>query len=75
MASYVRRVLNSLYHNDFETDKRIEVIKSLDLSLYLQNSKNGLWKEQVGRVLLYFGQYRLYDIMRQFVATLKLSKS
>ena len=75
VASYVRRVLNSLYHNALKTDKRIEVIKSLDLSIYLKNSKNGLWKEQVGRVLLYFGQYRLYDIMRQFVATLKLSKS
>ncbi len=76
VASYVRRVLNSLYHNSpLKADKRIEVIKSLDLSLYLQNSKNALWKEQVGRVLLYFGQYRLYDLMRQFVATRKLSKS
>ena len=76
VASYVRRVLNSLYHNsDLKADKRIEVIKSLDLAQYLQNSKNGLWKEQVGRVLLYFSQYRLYDLMRQFVATRKLSKS
>lgn len=75
VASYVRRVLNSLYHNALKTDKRIEVIKSLDLAVYLHSIKNGLWKEQVGRALLYFGQYRLYDIMRQFVATLKLSKS
>ena len=50
-------------------------IKSLDLALYLQNSKNGLWKEQVGRVLLYFRQYRLYDVMRQFVTSHKLFKS
>lgn len=76
VASYVRRVLNSLYHNsDLKADKRIEVIKSLDLAQYLQNSKNGLWKEQVGRVLLYFSQYRLYDLMRQFVASQKLFKS
>ena len=76
VVSYVRRVLNSLYHNsDLKADKRIEVIKSLDLALYLQNSKNGLWKEQVGRVLLYFRQYRLYDVMRQFVTSHKLFKS
>lgn len=76
VASYVRRVLNSLYHNsNLKADKRIEVIKSLDLAQYLQNSKNGLWKEQVGRVLLYFSQYRLYDLMRQFVASQKLFKS
>ena len=76
VASYVRRVLNSLYHNsDLKADKRIEVIKSLDLAQYLQNSKNGLLKEQVGRVLLYFSQYRLYDLMRQFVASHKLFKS
>ena len=73
VASYVRRVLNSLYHNsDLKADKRIEVIKSLNLALYLQNSKDGLWKEQVGRVLLYFRQYRLYDVMRQFVTSHKL---
>lgn len=75
VASYVRRVLNSLYHNALKTDKRIEVIKSLDLAVYLHNIKNGLWKEQVGRVLLYCGQYRLYDLMRQFVASHKLFKS
>lgn len=73
VASYVRRVLNSLYHNSYlKADKRIEVIKSLDLALYLQNSKDGLLKEQVGRVLLYFRQYRLYDVMRQFVTSHKL---
>lgn len=75
VASYVRRVLNSLYYNDAQSYQRIDLIKSLDIDSYIRYSKNALWKEQVGRVLLYFGQYRLYDIMRQFVATRKLSKS
>lgn len=75
VASYVRRVLNSLYYNDAQSYKRIDLIKSLDIDSYIRYSKNALWKEQVGRVLLYFGQYRLYDLMRQFVATRKLSKS
>lgn len=74
-ASYVRRVLNSLYYNDAQSYQRIDLIKSLDIDSYIRYSKNALWKEQVGRVLLYFGQYRLYDLMRQFVATRKLSKS
>lgn len=74
VASYVRRVLNSLYYNDAQSYQRIDLIKSLDIDSYIRYSKNALWKEQVGRVLLYFGQYRLYDIMRQFVATRKLSK-
>ena len=75
VASYVRRVLNSLYYNDAQSYQRIDLIKSLDIDSYIRYSKNALWKEQVGRVLLYFGQYRLYDLMRQFVATRKLSKS
>ena len=75
VASYVRRVLNSLYYNDAQSYQRIDLIKSLDIDSYIRYSKNALWKEQVGRVLLYFGQYRLYDIMRQFVSTRKLSKS
>ena len=75
VASYVRRVLNSLYYNDAQSYQRIDLIKSLDIDSYIRYSKNVLWKEQVGRVLLYFGQYRLYDLMRQFVATRKLSKS
>lgn len=75
VASYVRRVLNSLYYNDAQSYQRIDLIKSLDIYSYIRYSKNALWKEQVGRVLLYFGQYRLYDLMRQFVATRKLSKS
>ena len=75
VASYVRRVLNSLYYNDAQSYQRIDLIKSLDIDSYIRYSKNALWKEQVGRALLYFGQYRLYDLMRQFVATRKLSKS
>lgn len=75
VASYVRGVLNSLYYNDAQSYQRIDLIKSLDIDSYIRYSKNALWKEQVGRVLLYFGQYRLYDLMRQFVATRKLSKS
>lgn len=75
VASYVRRVLNSLYYNDAQSYQRIDLIKSLDIDSYIRYSKNALWKEHVGRVLLYFGQYRLYDLMRQFVATRKLSKS
>ncbi len=75
VASYVRRVLNSLYYIDAQSYQRIDLIKSLDIDSYIRYSKNALWKEQVGRVLLYFGQYRLYDLMRQFVATRKLSKS
>ena len=75
VASYVRRVLNSLYYNDAKSYQRIDLIKSLDIDIYLRYSKNALWKEQVGRVLLYFGQYRLYDLMRQFVASHKSFKS
>lgn len=75
IASYVRRVLNSLYYNDVQSYQRIDLIKSLDIDIYLRYSKNALWKEQVGRVLLYFGQYRLYDLMRQFVASHKSFKS
>lgn len=75
VASYVRRVLNSLYYNDAQSYQRIDLIKSLDIDIYLRYSKNALWKEQVGRVLLYFGQYRLYDLMRQFVASHKSFRS
>ena len=66
VSSYVRRVLNALYHNNTDKKTRLRLIKEMDLCTYIKHSNYAQWKEQTGRLLLSLHAFRLYDMSRQF---------
>ena len=68
---YVRRVLNSLYHNEVIKKKtRLETVKSLNLESYFALHMPAL-KERILAFLLKKKLFRLYDCVRMIVRVIR----
>lgn len=70
-ASYMNRVLNSLYCNGVSRKQRIEVLKSLDLDCYVHNIYPDTIRFKMYVFLLKHRLLGLYDLCRY---TIKLTK-
>lgn len=72
-ASYVHRVMNSLYYNMCRRDDRLRVLQGLDLdrylNYYLNNNESYYWCLQ--KFLLKNRCFKLYDIMRCIIKFVK----
>lgn len=64
-ASYVRRVLNSLYYNQIDRKARLDVIANIDVDSYIKSMGKCSAKEQILKCLLILKCYRAYDIIRR----------
>lgn len=63
-ASYLRRILNSLYHNDIERTKRLQILKSIDWNLYIQCIGKISYKEKILKFMLNRNCLCMYDFFR-----------
>lgn len=69
---FTNRVLNALYHNELlPKKKRIEVMRNLDLSLFVNAYKCNNLKERILINLIKNKLYSLYDFIRYFYACLR----
>lgn len=64
IASYQRRVLNALYHNDVDRNRRCEILKETDWNYYTCYIKQDSLKERVLIFLLRCNLYTAYDFIR-----------
>lgn len=73
-ATYIRRVINSLYYNSVKIRKRISTLKSLDIQLLVNYMITSTANAYV-RILCYLlkkRQYLIYDFIRFMVSRYKL---
>lgn len=63
-ASYVRRVLNSLYYNHTSIIERIKIYRQLHISLYIKVYKVDSVRERILQILLKYNLFLFYDIVR-----------
>lgn len=70
-GSYVRRVLNSLYHNLLSYSQRKKIYLQLDVMLYVNYIKPDSYKEKFLQVLLYFKLFCFYDLIRKIAILIK----
>lgn len=74
IGCFTRRVLNSIYHNEFfSRKKRISEIKKMDLSSYINSHRYGRGKERLLIVLLQKKWFAVYDFIR-FMSVFKKRK-
>ena len=59
VATYVRRVLNSLYHNELKRDERMDLLSKVNVETYIKYIRNISKKE---KILLFLLKYRLFNI-------------
>ena len=64
---YVRRVLNSLYHNPIDREKRLRILKNLNINSYIDELVVTAIKEKILVFLLRYKCYFLYDSLRTFI--------
>lgn len=73
VGSYVRRVLNSLYHTEVDSETRIRTLKDLDFSAYLRGIVPDTFSQRVLHLLLRMRCWKLYDLIRCFTVKIKES--
>lgn len=74
-ASYIRRVLTSLYYNPINRKRRLEVIMKLDLDLYSNFIYESSWQGKIQVNLLKHRCFLIYDLIRLSVVSIKRGKS
>lgn len=70
-GSYKRRVLQSLYQDNIDRDKRLEYLRESDFSDYIQSIKEISIQGRVYKCILAFQHYKLYDFVRILVRTIR----
>lgn len=70
IASYQRRILNALYHNKVQKQKRLSILKELNWNYYIKYIQSNSLKEQILITLLKANLYKFYDFIR-LLAVLK----
>lgn len=67
IASYQRRVLNALYHNEVQKQKRLSILTELNWNYYIKYIQSNSLKEQILITLLKAHLYTIYDFIRLLV--------
>lgn len=75
IASYTRRVLNSLYISNISKMGRITYIKKLDIPTYIKHIGNTSVYESFYIYLLKLKSYTLYDCIRMLIARIKTMRA
>lgn len=70
-ASYLRRILNSLYHNRIRRSERLKTLKSIDWNLYIQYIGKTSYKEEILKFMLNYKCFSIYDLLRIFSVMIK----
>lgn len=68
IASYQRRILNALYHNKVQRQKRLAILSDMDWNYYIKYISSNSLKEKALIVLLKARLYRFYDLSRVLAA-------
>lgn len=71
IASYQRRVLNALYYNKISEEERRRVLMNIDWHIYTEYIEGSSIKEKIFIILLQIRCFKLYDIVRKLVVSLK----
>ena len=71
IASYQRRILNALYHNEVQKQKRLTILKNTNWNYYIKHIHSNSQKENILITLLKTHFYRLYDLIRTIVILIK----
>lgn len=71
IASYQRRLLNALYHNDTERGERFRILRSEDWTCYTNYVARSSLRERALKLLLALGAYRPYDWVRMLSVKMK----
>lgn len=71
IASYQRRILNALYHNKIQKQKRLSILKNTNWNYYIKHIHSNSQKEKILIALLKRHLYRLYDLVRTIVILIK----
>lgn len=64
IASYQRRILNALYHNKVQKQKRLSILTESNWIYYIKYIQSGSLKEQILITLLKAHLYKFYDFIR-----------
>lgn len=71
IASYQRRVLNALYHNEILRSERYKVLMNIDWSMYIKYISHNSVKEKILIVLLNKQLFGFYDFIRKVAVSIK----
>lgn len=71
IASYQRRILNALYHNKVQKQKRLSILKNTNWNYYIKHIHSNSQKENILITLLKTHFYTLYDLIRTIVILIK----
>lgn len=66
IASYQRRILNALYHNNVQKQKRLFILRDTDWDYYIKHIHSNSLKEKILIALLKVHLYKFYDLIRTF---------
>lgn len=61
LANIIENIIISLYHEDWTSKERIEILKKLDLEIYSRHKKTYTYIEYIITCLLKYRLYNLYD--------------
>ena len=64
VATYVRRVLNSLYHNELKREERLGLLSKVNIETYIKYIRNISKKERILVFLLKYRLLNMYDRIR-----------
>lgn len=71
IASYQRRLLNALYYNKEQKQKRLHILRDTDWNYYIEHICSNSLKEKILIALLRAHLYKLYDLIRTLVILIK----
>lgn len=71
IASYQRRLLNALYYNKEQKQKRLHILRNTDWNYYIEYIYSNSLKERILITLLKAHLYKFYDLIRTLVILIK----
>lgn len=71
IASYQRRLLNALYYNKEQKQKRLHILRNTDWNYYIEHIYSNSLKERILITLLKAHLYKFYDLIRTLVILIK----
>lgn len=74
IASYQRRILNALYHNKVQKQKRLSILRNTNWKYYIKHINSNSINEKIQIALLKTHCYRLYDLIRSIVILIRKMK-
>lgn len=74
IASYQRRILNALYHNKVQKQKRLSILRDTNWKYYIKHINSNSINEKIQIALLKTHCYRLYDLIRSIVILIRKMK-